>query len=448
MKINKLFSIGMILALVAILSLSVQVESSSASTETYLINDEFNGSELDSSIWSFQSNSAGTSYSVSDGQIYIYGGNTPGGGGGVYSKLGYTPDDYSSLTLEFRARWEIIGGGSFWDAVNGWASFGINRYDYKMYATVLESDYDPPAYKMEIEGVDPSEWHVYKINISGTTATFYVDNIIRATFTEGVPHEKPIHVRIGVGPTIDNTGPKYMYLDYVRLFENIAPTSDAGGPYLVKADSTIPIDGTGSDPNQDTLTYSWFVTGGSFDDASLEDPTYFAPSEAGIYELTLTVTDQGGLSDQDTTMVVVYNLDGGFVTGGGWIDSPADSYNPEPSLTGKANFGFVSKYKKGASIPSGNTEFQFHAADLNFHSSSYNWLVVNQDGTNAQFKGLGTINGQGEYKFMLWAGDDEPDTFRIKIWTEDDVSNETVYYDNGFDQAIGGGGIVIHTKNK
>jgi hypothetical protein len=47
---------------------------------------------------------------------------------------------------------------------------------------------------------------------------------------------------------------------------------------------------------------------------------------------------------------------------------------------------------------------------------------------------------------MLWAEDGEPDTFRIKIWEEDSLGIETVIYDNGFDQAIGGGSIVIHTK--
>jgi len=64
----------------------------------------------------------------------------------------------------------------------------------------------------------------------------------------------------------------------------------------------------------------------------------------------------------------------------------------------------------------------------------------------AMFKGTGTINGEGAYKFRIWAGDDDPDTFRIRIWEEDEYANETDIYDNGSDQAIGGGSIVIHTK--
>jgi len=112
--------------------------------------------------------------------------------------------------------------------------------------------------------------------------------------------------------------------------------------------------------------------------------------------------------------------------------------------TGKATFGFVSKYKKGATVPDGNTEFQFKAGNLNFHSTSYEWLVVTGSDF-AKFKGEGTINGQGNYKFQIWAGDDSPDTFRIKIWYEDN-GTEVVVYDNGMDQAIGGGNIVVHNK--
>ena len=77
---------------------------------------------------------------------------------------------------------------------------------------------------------------------------------------------------------------------------------------------------------------------------------------------------------------------------------------------------------------------------------------MNQGGQRAQFKGVGKINGDiapnGDmYKFMIWAGDGDPDTFRIKIWYELGF-NEVVVYDNGFDPELGAGSIVIHTKKK
>lgn len=170
------------------------------------------------------------------------------------------------------------------------------------------------------------------------------------------------------------------------------------------------------------------------------------PPEVGVYELVVRAIDFADNSaESDSLLFVVYDPDGGFVTGGGWIWSPAGAYADAPTLEGNANFGFVSKYKQGATIPTGQTEFVFQAVDLNFHSSSYEWLVIT--GSNyARFKGTGTINDSEEYKFMLWAGDSDSDTFRIKIWTEDELGIEDIVYDNGMDQPIGGGSIVIHTK--
>jgi len=176
---------------------------------------------------------------------------------------------------------------------------------------------------------------------------------------------------------------------------------------------------------------------------------------AGVYTVTLTVTDDdGGSGESIFQYVVIYNPDGGFVTGGGWIYSEPGAYQPNPSLEGKANFGFVSKYKKGAQVPTGETEFNFKVANLNFHSDSYEWLVV--AGHKAQYKGVGTINGIGNYGFMLFAIDEEltpstdVDLFRIKIWNKD--NGDEVVYDNqmgaGDDAepttAIGGGNIKIH----
>jgi hypothetical protein len=223
--------------------------------------------------------------------------------------------------------------------------------------------------------------------------------------------------------------------------------ADAGGPYLVQAGSPLLLDGSGIDSG--LLTYYWTAEVGSFDDPYVEDPYYIPGSEAGIFNLTLRVTDPDGLFDEDSTFVVVYNPEDGFVTGGGWFESLSGACQPvildvcENNQTGKASFGFVSKYKKGATVPTGITEFQFDAGVLNFHSSKYDWLIVTGN-EYARFKGTGKINGHGDYKFMLWAGDDEPDTFRIKIWQEIEDEVETVVYDNGFDQPISGGNIIVH----
>jgi len=177
---------------------------------------------------------------------------------------------------------------------------------------------------------------------------------------------------------------------------------------------------------------------------------------AGVYEAVVTVTDANtGTTDLAWQYVVVYDAGAGFVTGGGWIISPAGAYVAQPGLTGKANFGFVSKYQKGATVPSGDTEFQFQAAGFNFKSTVYEWLVI--AGAKAQYKGSGTVNGAGDYGFLLTATDGNVnggggvDKFRIKVWSK--APGGGVVYDNspGFDDidtsgqtALGGGSIVIH----
>lgn len=176
-------------------------------------------------------------------------------------------------------------------------------------------------------------------------------------------------------------------------------------------------------------------------------------TEPGVYTVELEVSEanedgslEGLLKKAVYQYVVVYDPSDGFVTGGGWFNSQAGAYADDTSLVGEATFGFVSKYKKDATVPTGNTDFEFAAGDLYFHSTSYDWLVVTGS-DYAKLKGSGTINGGGDYKFMLWAGDGETDTFRIRIWEEDeDTGKEIDIYDNGFDQTIGGGSIVIHAK--
>ncbi len=184
--------------------------------------------------------------------------------------------------------------------------------------------------------------------------------------------------------------------------------------------------------------------------------TYNTP---GVYVPVVRLTDACNQSSAEYPFqyVVVYDPTGGFVTGGGWIMSQPGSYRPEVSLTGKAHFGFESKYQRGANIPTGNTEFKFQAGSMNFKSISYEWLVV--AGSKAQYKGVGTINGSGNYGFMLTAVDGNlktpasADLFRIKIW--DKNNGDGVVYDNQHGASdndapstqIGGGSIVIHNPN-
>jgi hypothetical protein len=248
----------------------------------------------------------------------------------------------------------------------------------------------------------------------------------------------------------------YVYRSSITSWKIGPSDGNAGGEivqtFITIADTDLPADG---------ILDVTFTVDGTADYTTCASGSYSSP--AGC----MTLQIMGGsvnatLTDSYGDVVGNNSASPEFANGAvlGWDDYigsdvgftlTAPSIISSGSPEGKATFGFVSKYKKGASVPTGNTEFQFKAGDLNFHSSSYDWLVVT--GSNyAKYKGRGTINGEPapnseDYKFMLWAGDDDPDTFRIRIWWEEN-GTEHIVYDNGMDQEIGGGSIVIHTKKK
>lgn len=249
--------------------------------------------------------------------------------------------------------------------------------------------------------------------------------------------------------TVNNVAPT---LNVISLDKTLVPINT---PINASADFTDP-------GSLDTHTAVWDWGDGTSTGTVIQDAGFGSVSDfhsysiPGIYTIKLIVTDDdGSLSNESAYQyLVVYNPDGGFVSGAGWIDSPEGAYVADPSLSGKAIFGFVAKYQKGAIVPDGNARFIFNSGDLHFQSSSYQWLVV--AGGRAQFKGQGTINGAGNYGFMLTAIDgqinskDGVDKFRIKIWDMD--NGDVIVYDNlvgGADNddpttELGGGSIVIH----
>lgn len=246
---------------------------------------------------------------------------------------------------------------------------------------------------------------------------------------------------------------------------NVAPTVGAItaplDPVLVNTQVNTSVSFTDPGiPDTHTAIWEWGDTLSSpgtvdqVNDTVTGSHTYTTP---GVYEVKVIVTDDDLDSDDSIyQFIVVYDsaASGGFVTGAGVISSPAGAYTANPSLTGIARFGFVSKYRPGATDPTGTTQFRFQTAQFSFTSSDYQWLVV--AGPQAKFKGTGTVNGSGNYGFQLSGTDGAinggggVDKFRIKIW--DKNNNDEVVYDNelgaGDDEdpttAITGGNIVIH----
>ena len=138
--------------------------------------------------------------------------------------------------------------------------------------------------------------------------------------------------------------------------------------------------------------------------------------------------------DSDSWVFVAYDPSGS-AAGGGWYYPLDDSGNAMP---GTASFGFVTQYvRKGVT---GNLEFQYHIDEkLNLKSTSIEWLVVS--GSNAHFKGQGTLNGVGGYSFDVICHDGtNGDTFAIKIWNAEGTLIHSSH------NTLSGGNISIRTK--
>jgi len=162
--------------------------------------------------------------------------------------------------------------------------------------------------------------------------------------------------------------------------------------------------------------------------------------QPAIYKITVTL-DCSPLAPSG--ILVVYNPEGGFATGGGWIVPEDDRLNTHPDV--RANFGFDAKYKQDD--PMGHLEFRYSDGFIDLKSSSIERLVITGRKI-VQFKGWASVNHEPGYWFFVKGIDEgEPGTndyFDIKIWApgfgeEGDPTDRA----GGM---LHGGNIVVHTR--
>lgn len=122
----------------------------------------------------------------------------------------------------------------------------------------------------------------------------------------------------------------------VTVAANKAPTADAGTDQTVAPGSTVTLSGVGSDPENQSLTYSWAAPAGvTLTGPTSQKPTFTAGTTPGtVYSFTLTVSD-GELTGTDTVVVTVAPL-GVLTVVNNTNGSATWTANFEPSFSGKA----------------------------------------------------------------------------------------------------------------
>ena len=209
------------------------------------------------------------------------------------------------------------------------------------------------------------------------------------------------------------------------------------------------VDGTFSDPDGNTNggTVDWGDGTGpqplTVDPAGTFSTQGHLYASAGFYDVRITLTDDDGYSTSETIYgVTVFDPDGGFIAGSGTVMTSGaacgsvDCDTEGPFTPELARFRILAKYVKRDVVPDGSFHFRFESGSFVFESTSYDWLMTNQNGRNAQLKGQGRVNGVtpdawgfpgGVFRFMLWATDDSPDTFYLVVWLDADEDQWLVY---------------------
>jgi hypothetical protein len=87
---------------------------------------------------------------------------------------------------------------------------------------------------------------------------------------------------------------------------NVAPQIESlqKGDGVVDPNETIALQVTAIDENGDSLTYEWTASSGSIS-GSGSTVNWTAPAAESVAQITITVTDEGGLSDSETTTIWV-----------------------------------------------------------------------------------------------------------------------------------------------
>jgi IPT/TIG domain/PKD domain len=147
------------------------------------------------------------------------------------------------------------------------------------------------------------------VSFGGTPATsFTVDSATQITATAPAgTGTVDVSVTAGGNTSPNEADDNYTYNPPTA---NQPPVANAGDDQTVSPGDLVTLDGSGTDPDGDTLTFAWTQTAGG--DVALSDPlsaapTFTAPDTAGTLEFELQVCDVTStpLCDTDTMTVTV-----------------------------------------------------------------------------------------------------------------------------------------------
>jgi hypothetical protein len=242
---------------------------------------------------------------------------------------------------------------------------------------------------------------------------------------------------------IDHQGNASTKTVEVRVAHNITgPVT--GKPF--KVGSTVDFAGEFWDKPTNKHTAKWLIDDNTTVKGVVTEPTSakngkvtgsYKFTSPGVYKLQMNTIDQNNVTTYANTngdveeIIVIYDPNGGYAYGGGYFNSPAGALKSNPTATGKVSYGFAMNYFKNATLPKGETQFEFKIGDFEYNAVNFDYLSIS--GAKAQFKGTGKIvGGQSGINFIMTVIDGDLDgtgidKVRMKIYNK---NTGQIYYDN------------------
>ena len=310
--------------------------------------------------------------------------------------------------------------------------------------------------------------NVLHMNGSGAVAAPWYDPIVQYNAIPILYLLAPTGeiVAVSVGALATEAALLAWVRDGISLYSGPKFESVDGPEGPVSNASPLVIEGTFSDPDGNTQVGSVDWGDGSSAEPLIVDPsgsfvtpghTYAAP---GFYDIRLTLEDDDGNSrDELLPGITVFDPSGGFIVGAGTVLAPGIycdglDCDPDPAAPDEtARFRLLAKYARKATVPDGAFNFRFESGSFRFESTTYDWLLTNQNDSNAQLKGEGTVNGQtpedwglapgGAFRFMLAAKDGDPDSFHLVVWLDHPETDEWLVYTTDGSIPIQTGSILL-----
>ena len=252
-----------------------------------------------------------------------------------------------------------------------------------------------------------------------------VDFVFDIAVVAAGSEKSPEGIKYLLLPVISESGPQQSF----HILVADAPTADAGADQTVATGALVQLDGSGSsDPEDDSLTYTWTLATPDGSTATLSDTTIVNPSFVadldGKYVATLVVND--GTSESDPNSVE--------------IEAEA-----EPDEAPEADAGEDQTVATGATVQLDGSG----SNDPGDDSLTYTWTLAAPDGSTATLSDTTIVNPtfvadlDGEYLATLVVNDgtSESDPDSVEIEAEAEL-NEAPEADAGQDQTVATGATV------